>query len=67
MLDREKDWMSVKYGYFILVSNMDTTPGELLNRYFERTEIENFLKHRRNTSMCCHCPNGTIRQSAGKF
>lgn len=42
--DREKDWLTVKYGYFVLVSNIDTTPEELLSAYFGRTEIEAVFK-----------------------
>lgn len=42
--DRDKDWMTVKYGYFVLISNIDTTPEDLLFRYFCRTEIETVFK-----------------------
>lgn len=44
MKDRDKDWMTVKYGYFVLLSNIDTTPEDLLFRYFCRTEIETVFK-----------------------
>lgn len=40
----EKDWMTVKFGYFVLLSNIDTTPAELLTMYFGRTEIETVIK-----------------------
>ena len=40
----EKDWMTVKFGYFVLISNIDTTPAELLSMYFGRTEIEKVFK-----------------------
>ena len=42
--DKDKDWYTVKYGYFILLSNIDTTPADLLSRYFCRTEIEAVFK-----------------------
>ena len=42
--DKEKDWCTVKYGYFILLSNIDTTPDGLLGQYFCRTEIESVFK-----------------------
>ena len=42
--DRDKDWLTVKYGYFVLVSNIDTTPAQLLSAYFGRTEIELVFK-----------------------
>ena len=37
---RDKDWYTVKYGYFVLVSNIDASPKELLSDYFCRTEID---------------------------
>ena len=42
--DKDKDWYMVKYGYFILLSNIDTTPADLLSQYFCRTDIEGFFK-----------------------
>ena len=41
---KDKDWMTVKYGYFVLLSNIDTTPAELLTEYFGRTDIEVVFK-----------------------
>ena len=41
---RDKDWYTVKYGYFVLVSNIDASPKELLSDYFCRTEIEVVFK-----------------------
>lgn len=41
---KEKDWYTVKYGYFVLLANKDTTPKELLSDYFCRTEIEEVFK-----------------------
>ena len=41
---KDKDWMTVKYGYFILVSNRDLTPKELLSEYFGRIDIEVVFK-----------------------
>ena len=37
--DSGSDWYTVKYGYFVLVSNIDTSPKELLSDYFGRTDI----------------------------
>ena len=42
--DKEKDWYTVKFGYFVLLSNIDTTPADLLSQYFCRTEIETVFK-----------------------
>jgi|LFRM01.1.fsa_nt_gb hypothetical protein len=44
MKNTEKDWYTVKFGYFVLISNLDLTPAELLTAYFERTEIESVFK-----------------------
>lgn len=41
---KDKDWYTVKYGYFVLLSNVDTTPKALLTDYFCRTEIEEVFK-----------------------
>lgn len=41
---KEKNWLAVKNGYFILLSNKDTSPKDLLSDYFERTQIENVFK-----------------------
>ena len=41
---KEKDWCTVKYGYFVLLANKDTTPKALLSDYFLRTEIEEVFK-----------------------
>ena len=41
---KDKDWMTVKFGYFVLVSNLDLTPKELLAEYFGRTDIEVVFK-----------------------
>ncbi len=44
LTDKEKNWYSVKYGFFILVSNIQTTPEDLIDRYYGRTEIESVFK-----------------------
>lgn len=41
---KDKDWYTVKYGYFVLLANRDTTPKQLLSDYFCRTEIEEVFK-----------------------
>lgn len=44
MKAKDKDWIMVKYGYFVLVSNRDLEPKELLTEYFGRTDIESVFK-----------------------
>jgi len=41
---KDKDWTMVRYGYFVLLSNINTTPADLLGRYFGRTDIEVVFK-----------------------
>ena len=41
---KDKDWMTVKFGYFVLVSNLDLSPKDLLTEYFGRTDIEVVFK-----------------------
>lgn len=41
---RDKDWYTVRYGYFVLLSNIDASPKALLTEYFCRTEIEEVFK-----------------------
>ena len=38
------DWLSVKSGYFVLLSNKELTPAELLTDYFGRTDFEEVIK-----------------------
>ncbi len=40
MSDKDKNWNRVKNGFFILLSNIDTSCEEILNRYIERVNIE---------------------------
>ena len=40
----EKTWMEVSFGYFVLISNIEMTPAQMLDCYFGRTEIESVIK-----------------------
>lgn len=40
----EKDWETVRQGYFVLMSTKVATPREILDEYFCRTEIEGVFK-----------------------
>ena len=44
MKDNEKEWLAVRFGYFVLLSNRKLTPAELLTEYFGRTDIEGVIK-----------------------
>ena len=47
---KDKDWMTVKYGYFVLVSNREMSPKEMLSEIFGRCQ----------SLMCHRQPNGDI-------
>jgi len=42
--DHEKDWLNVKYGFFIIITNNDGTPESILDEYFGRSYIETVIK-----------------------
>ena len=42
--DKEKDRMSVRFGYFVRLSNKKLEPVDLLTEYFGRTDIEGVIK-----------------------
>ncbi|MBQ9327360.1 MAG: hypothetical protein IJ225_02340 [Solobacterium sp.] len=42
--DKDKNWYSVRYGYFILTSNKKLEPDEMLDEYYGRTDIETTFK-----------------------
>lgn len=44
MSSHEKDWQSIQSGYFVLISNVRESPKKALDRYFDRTHIENVFK-----------------------
>ncbi len=44
MKNSDKDFKMVKYGYFILISNQNRTPKEILDEYYCRTDIELIFK-----------------------
>jgi hypothetical protein len=44
MKDKDKDWASVKNGFFVLLSNLRKEPADLLTDYFGRSEIETVFK-----------------------
>ncbi len=44
MKNKDKDWTTVRYGYFVLISNIDTTPEQLLTDYFGQCDIETVFK-----------------------
>lgn len=43
MTMKEKNRVRYRGGFFVLVSNIDTSPDRLLDRYYGRTEIESVL------------------------
>lgn len=41
---KDKDFLTVKYGYFVLLSNYEASPKDVLSRYFDRAAIEGVFK-----------------------
>ena len=41
---KDKNWYSVKFGFFILISNKKMEPDKMLDEYFGRTNIETVFK-----------------------
>ena len=41
----EQEWLNYKGGFFILISNINKTPKEILHEYLAQTSIENSLKN----------------------
>ena len=44
MTDKDKTWEKNKGGYFVLLSNYEVKPEELLDMYFARTKIESVFR-----------------------
>ena len=44
MTDAEKNWLSVRFGFFVLISTEAKGADELLDDYFGRTSIESVFK-----------------------
>lgn len=44
LTDKDKDFYSIKYGYFVLLSNTDNSPKGALDDYFGRAGIEGIFK-----------------------
>lgn len=40
---KDKNWIRYRGGFFVLVSNINSTPDRILDRYYGRTEIETAL------------------------
>lgn len=44
MMLKDLYWEQYKGGFFVLISNIDGEPRDILSRYFERCDIESFFK-----------------------
>lgn len=42
--DKAKTRKTYEFGFFVLISNVEMSPGKALDWYFERTDIEEFFK-----------------------
>lgn len=65
--DKEKDWMSVRFGYFVLLSNRKLEPVDLLTEYFGKTDIEGVIKTSKEYLGLLRCPNGLSILSGERY
>lgn len=65
--NKEKNWMDVKNGYFVLVSNIESTPADTLDRYFGRMDIESFFKTSKEYFSLLPLSKWTIETINGKL
>ena len=67
MTDKEKNWYSVKSGYFVLLSNDAKTPAEMLDEYFGRTQIETVFKTAKDYLQLLPLAKWTFETVSGKL
>lgn len=67
MTDKEKNWYSVKSGYFVLLSNEEKTPAEMLDEYFGRTKIESVFKTAKEYLQLLPLAKWTFETVSGKL
>lgn len=67
MKDYEKDWIMVKGGFFILVSNKEMTAQEALGSYFDRAEIEEVFKKAKTCLELLPLSKWTVDRILGKL
>ena len=67
MTDKEKNWYSVKSGYFVLLSNDEKTPVEMLDEYFGRTRIETVFKTAKEYLQLLPLSKWTFETVSGKL
>lgn len=67
MKDYEKDWVMVKGGFFILVSNRQMTAQDALSRYFDRAEIEEVFKKAKTYLELLPLSKWTVDRILGKL
>lgn len=67
MTDKEKNWNKVQSGFFILISNIDTDPAEILERYITRVEIEKVFKTGKDYTSLLPLAKWTKKRVDGKL
>ncbi len=63
----EKNWYSVKFGYFVIISNKLTSPAQMLDEYFSRTQIETIFKCSKEYLKLLPLCKWTIERILGKL
>lgn len=51
MKPSDKDWETIRRGYFVLISSDRVAPDDMLDRYFERMSIESMFKDLKRLGM----------------
>lgn len=67
MTDKDKNWYSVKAGYFVLLSNEEKTPAAMLDEYFGRTRIETVFKTAKEYLQLLPLSKWTLETVSGKL
>ena len=63
----EKIWDSVRFGYFVLISNTEDTPQEMLSRYLDRVQIEEVFKSSKSFEGLLPLSKWTVLTVKGKI
>lgn len=67
MKDKDKDWLAVCFGYFVLLSNKKFEPAELLTEHFGRTDIEGVIKTSKEYLGLLPLSKWTVETARGKI
>lgn len=67
MKDKDRTWCKYRSGFFVLLSNLRSTPQEILDMYFGRTDIETVFKTSKEYLSLLPLNKWTVRTVHGKI